>query len=290
MVERTFNQERFTGDGCEKSKFDGRDYDLRCAVGKVNLKEEEFPSEFMIAQKSKVYSQGSTSMCVAFSLAEIKESQELVDQKRRIRFSPGFIYANRDESYEGMALRVGLKALKADGVVPYADFPVTGTCERCQKELADREDLHEMFVAAQDWKIGAYYRVYTLEEIKYALMHVGPVLIAVPCYSGWNWLSGKITKSGKLRGYHAMVIVGWRDNDTLIVQNSWGTLWGNKGYGYFKYNDYEITEAWAVADENQEVPERPKFYGFILFFKNLFRILGFKLRRKDKEDESGEEA
>lgn len=74
-----------------------------------------------------------------------------------------------------------------------------------------------MLKSAQGWKIGSYYRIYTLEEIKYTLMNIGPIIISVPCYSGWDCLSGKIVQSGDLRGYHAMVIVGWKNNDEIIV-------------------------------------------------------------------------
>lgn len=39
------------------------------------------------------------------------------------------------------------------------------------------------------------------------------------------------------RGGHAMVVVGYdRTNQYFIVKNSWGTGWGNNGYGYLHYS------------------------------------------------------
>ena len=288
MAEKKFDPEKIIMDGCLISPFDGRDYDFRCATGIKSAKDQEYPTEFMISNTSKVYSQGSTSMCVAFSLAEIKESQELLDQQQRIRFSPGFIYANRDETKEGMYIREGLKNLKADGVVTYDDFPVKGTCSHCQKKLAECKNLQEMFANAKGWRIGSYYRVYTLEEIKYTLMNIGPIIISVPCYTGWNYFSGKIVQAGKLRGYHAMVIVGWKNNDEIIVQNSWGTAWGNKGLGTFKWDEYPVVEAWAVTDYeyDQNVKRKPWYYRIFLFFKNLIKFAIKMLTGKKKNVES----
>lgn len=74
MAEREFNPTKVIMDGCLISPFDGRDYDFRCATGIKSVKDQEYPTEFTISNLSKVYSQGATSMCTAFSLAEIKES------------------------------------------------------------------------------------------------------------------------------------------------------------------------------------------------------------------------
>jgi len=38
-------------------------------------------------------------------------------------------------------------------------------------------------------------------------------------------------------GKHAMLIVGYSDKDqAFIVRNSWGTTWGDNGYGYVPYD------------------------------------------------------
>ena len=38
-------------------------------------------------------------------------------------------------------------------------------------------------------------------------------------------------------GLHAMLIVGYSDRqEVFIVRNSWGTSWGDKGYGYVPYD------------------------------------------------------
>jgi hypothetical protein len=35
-----------------------------------------------------------------------------------------------------------------------------------------------------------------------------------------------------VRGGHAICIVGYRADGRFIVRNSWGTAWGDEGFGY----------------------------------------------------------
>jgi hypothetical protein len=52
-------------------------------------------------------------------------------------------------------------------------------------------------------------------------------------------------------GGHAMLLVGYRERERVfIVRNSWGTDWGDQGYGYFPYDylaseDY-TTDCWTL--------------------------------------------
>jgi C1A family cysteine protease len=51
---------------------------------------------------------------------------------------------------------------------------------------------------------------------------------------------------------HAVLVVGYDDSardgqGILIVRNSWGTAWGDGGYGYLPYAHLALgSEAWAV--------------------------------------------
>ena len=279
-----FDINKISFEGCLVSPFDGRDYNLKCATGVSDseIYEVEYPKEYIIPNLSNIYSQGSTSMCVAFTLAEMKESQEMIDQNRRIRFSPGFIYGNRDETSEGMYIRQAIKTLKIDGVCTYDEFPIKGTCQHCQEKFAELSD--EIKQSAKDWRIGSYYRIYTLEEVKYTLMNIGPIAISVPVYTAWNSINGQMKEGGTLRGYHAMLIIGWKDNDTLIIQNSWGSLWGNKGRATCKFGEYPILEMWAVTDYNysKNVQQRSWLKSIILFISNLLKYI---FRKRVKKDE-----
>merc|ERR1719203_41930 len=48
-------------------------------------------------------------------------------------------------------------------------------------------------------------------------------------------------------GWHTMLLVGYSDRqEVFIVRNSWGTEWGDEGYGYVPY-DYIANEAFNDA-------------------------------------------
>jgi C1A family cysteine protease len=51
-----------------------------------------------------------------------------------------------------------------------------------------------------------------------------------------------------MQGGHAVALVGC-DQNQLIVRNSWGTSWGNKGFAYASnaYAAAAFTEAYGVS-------------------------------------------
>jgi C1A family cysteine protease len=53
------------------------------------------------------------------------------------------------------------------------------------------------------------------------------------------------------RGGHAVALVGYTP-DRFIVRNSWGTTWGDKGFGYASsaYAQAAFTESYGVALAN----------------------------------------
>ncbi|NTU94194.1 MAG: C1 family peptidase [Chlorobiaceae bacterium] len=65
----------------------------------------------------------------------------------------------------------------------------------------------------------------------------GPILAALNVDETWDSATankGKLDafKPGTTRGGHAIAIVGYTADKRFIVRNSWGTAWGDKGFGY----------------------------------------------------------
>jgi C1A family cysteine protease len=61
------------------------------------------------------------------------------------------------------------------------------------------------------------------------------------------WVKGSPSPGEQAMGATAICIVGYDDDKKLIkFKNSWGTKWGDKGYGYLSYNyvDKFLTDAW----------------------------------------------
>ncbi|MFE4622109.1 GNAT family N-acetyltransferase [Streptomyces mirabilis] len=52
----------------------------------------------------------------------------------------------------------------------------------------------------------------------------------------------------RFRGRHALTAVGWDERrDEIVVRNSWGTKWGNQGYGYIPRAYFEAYVDCATA-------------------------------------------
>ncbi|MCL1960623.1 MAG: hypothetical protein FWG56_02315, partial [Desulfovibrionaceae bacterium] len=83
-----------------------------------------------------------------------------------------------------------------------------------------------------------------MTEIKNALSNGQPVAIMMPVRQGFD----RLTKANDLdtdttsasRGLHEIFAVGY-DQDGLLIQNSWGTDWGNSGFGRL---------AWSVVQKD----------------------------------------
>lgn len=57
-----------------------------------------------------------------------------------------------------------------------------------------------------------------------------------------------VYKPETVRGGHAVAIVGYTNTNRFIVRNSWGTGWGDKGFGYAsqQYAEKAFTESYGV--------------------------------------------
>jgi hypothetical protein len=62
------------------------------------------------------------------------------------------------------------------------------------------------------------------------------------------------TKNDTIIGGHAVLIVGYNDvTKQFKFKNSWGTSWGNRGYGYLPYEYYlngDLTDIWGVYTQS----------------------------------------
>jgi hypothetical protein len=125
------------------------------------------------------------------------------------------------------------------------------------------------FIRALTWDYvsSAPHEVASTEEIKRALIVYGPVvttLVFDAClnlYGGgifneeqnWDITDGKKTLN---RGNHIVLIVGWDDKKgAWLIKNSYGTEWGENGYGWIKYGSNNIGQfsAWILADPNEKL-------------------------------------
>ena len=244
-------------DGAIPSPYDGRDYSLSRIVPIAGAAVAESEYENPLGKTVPVFDQGLSNMCVACSLSTARWLTEAVQSDNTEKFSPTFIYFNRDGSDvldEGMVPREALKHLRVDGVC----------FEKTLGGFFYFDDYYDRFIAEKDkyiaeakpYRISNYYKINGINEIKNAIKELGCVSIMVPVYlSLYSVLSGGVVKYDPAKdktvyGYHQMTVYGWNAQGFIGV-NSWGTSWGSNGHFVLPY-EYPIEEAWAMVDEIYE--------------------------------------
>lgn len=94
-------------------------------------------------------------------------------------------------------------------------------------------------------KIPAYTSVGNINDQKSWLQNIGPLVVFFEVYSDFFGWSGNVpyvrSSTATDQGSHVMLAVGFDDNlGCWIVKNSWGTSWGNNGFGLIAYGQCNI--------------------------------------------------
>jgi C1A family cysteine protease len=223
-----------------------------------------FPVEYRVPEVVPVKDQDGVGQCVAYTLATIKQAQET--REKRVpapSYSTNFIYGDRadgDYQGDGMMPREALAELVRDGVPTEDEFAREFDGVRHPlawvQVKAIREQYPDAWTRLQEkgkpQRILKYVRARTERQIKAALMHLGPCLIAIDVHESF-FQTGKDglipPPSGQVVGGHAMTLIGWRADRRWVIQNSWGPGWGDRGFCYLPVNYPGIREVWTVTDQ-----------------------------------------
>ena len=209
----------------------------------------------MRPQLQPIRNQGMQGSCLAFSTACMKEYQELKDYKFNEYMSPQFFYDNRPNLYddnenndEGMFGRDAMKMLQKIGICTEKEYPY-GDIKN--KDIIDKS----IYESALKHTCKQYGKLYTISELKTALIENGPCLICFPVYNHGKEMWKPLTKNSKFLGGHAMTVVGYNENE-FIIRNSWGKDWGEKGYCFYPYNQWgSHWEIWTTIDDISKIED-----------------------------------
>ena len=243
--------------GCIPSGYDVRDY-------KLNIADDSVPRQFEYPVLG-IKNQKDTPRCTVFASSELVEYCYYRINNQYIKFSTDFIYAHKDDDTPGMKIRDALKVLQIYGDVP--DVMLSGNHDSTyarDKVEANKEYLYPL---AESHRISAYFKLVSIEDVKYAICSCAPVI------AGMHWCGGTIVdRYGQLSydvtaGYtnHAVLIIGY-NSIGFVVQNSWGKAWGKDGTFLIPYQDYYelVFEAYGVTN-NMEIIKYPKIKNKILY-------------------------
>ncbi len=251
------------GMGWERDLPDFRDYDtdqpeVRAVLESSNpLKAvaSALPATVDLRQWcSPIEDQGALGSCTANAGMGILEYFERRAFGRYLDASRLFLYrATRNllgwTGDTGAYLRTTMKAMALFGAPPEQYWPY-----RIQQ--FDTEPPAFCYAFAENYKAIRYFRLdpagrpanHVLDSIRTNLAAGLPSMFGFTVYTSMPRIGdGRVDipfpqRGESVRGGHAIVAVGYDDNrkigahkGALLIRNSWGTAWGDKGYGWLPY-------------------------------------------------------
>jgi C1A family cysteine protease len=239
--------------GCRKDPVDERDILMKMVLPVVRL-----PAKIDYTMRmSPVGDQGDEGTCVGFAgIVGVKEYEEKKEAEgSHVPLSVRYAYnwckkLDGIPDEEGTYPRVMMKVLKNFGVAPSSCWPYKP--HQTDFPCADADKL------AGPYRIMAYARVKSLLDMKRSLVINGPFMAGVEVYEGFmtdeaakDGIIPLPVKSEEFLGGHAICIVGYDEEMGYFkFKNSWGTRWGQKGYGYLPYDYMKkyCSDAWSATD------------------------------------------
>ncbi len=198
------------------------------------------------------------------------------------------------EDYEGSSCRGAMKGWHKHGVCGAALWERS---VRRKVKKPYKPDGSWAFDAAQR-PVGVYYRVnrQSVVDMQAAILNMGAIYVSAGVHDGWNLAPSKkqkkrLTHAGlpvirydaaaKLGGAHAFALVGYNEIG-FVVQNSWGTDWGDSGFAVLTYADWVANgaDAWVCS---LGVPQATQPSGAAVITQAPTRQLGASLLSGDSK-------
>jgi hypothetical protein len=210
----------------------------------------------------KIGDQGSTGSCVGWSTADSVLRWNFVKANRLPKdqlLSPRFIWMAAKETDEFTSQPTTF--IESDGTSPKAALDIArkfGVVRDAVLPFASGklypDEVKTFYALAAQLKISSYFNLgKNLANWRTWLATKGPILTALDVDETWDNAAAThgnldVYQPNTTRGGHAVAFVGYTP-DRFIIRNSWGTQWGDKGFGYasLTYAQAAFTEAYGVS-------------------------------------------
>lgn len=158
-------------------------------------------------------------------------------------FSPSYIYNQirlKEGCNYGTYIDDALELMEIEGVAKLSHFQFD-----CNKIITYRDKQH-----ASSFKIEGYKTLFSRQSqnkvqfVKKALSEKKPVVIGMEVFDSFMKIKGvwQPKSYDKSLGGHAMVVIGYDDSrygGSFQLMNSWGNKWGDNGFGWVTYRDFQ---------------------------------------------------
>ena len=189
-----------------------------------------------------VQDQGQLGSCTANALTGAVEILEGIDKLPPTLMSRLFVYYNERviektvNQDSGAMIRDGIKTLNKQGCCPETDWPYNIAKFKSKPPTKAYSD-------AVAHKITSYYRINSIDDMRACLALGYPFVFGFTVYESFESAQTAVTgivnmpqPGESVLGGHAVVCVGYDDaTQRVIVRNSWGNVWGLKGYFLLPY-------------------------------------------------------
>ena len=237
--------------GCIKDPYDHRDYAMSRFLKAAPLAEEVDHA----AQMPPVFDQGPAGTCVACATAYYdKTYQKGVEHRWPLssaehQFSPLYIYSQRrnQPADGGMTIREAMKIIQEQGVCSLACMPYN-------PQRINVPPTAEQRKAAEPYRAKSYARITSIGEMQAYLMtncFIAGVMVHEQFMDAPNGVIEMPSPGTEFLGGHAICIVGFdRERRTFKFANSWGSQWGDHGYGHIGFATLQalLMDAWGMVD------------------------------------------
>lgn len=220
---------------------DQRDYHYAVSVERLQV----LPSQVNLRPGCpRVWDQQALGSCTSNAIAAALQFDEL-KQKEASPFEPSrlFIYYNERQmegtvdSDAGASIRDGIKSVGTTGYCSETEWPYN-------INAFATEPFDSCYQDAKKYKALKYQRVeQALYTMRSCLASGTPFVAGISVYESFE--GDQVAATGivplpdqneSLLGGHAILIVGYDDaKQVFTFRNSWGTSWGNGGYGTLPY-------------------------------------------------------
>lgn len=242
------------------SRYDARDY--RYKITSIPLRQ----SVDLRQWDSVIEDQGDLGSCSGNAITNAYELQvkrsypeQFTELSRLFVYYNSRLLDNAVNEDAGAYIRDGMRAVQKFGICSEKLWPYD------IKKFKVKPN-EECYADGLSRTITSYQSLETIDDILHAVNDNKPVVIGVTVYDSFDNVSKNnpvirppTDREKYSGGGHAMTIVGYDlTKKQFLVKNSFGTDWGDRGYGWipFDYAEAEGFETWVFDISKQ--PPKPR--------------------------------